>query len=51
MRIDFAELDVMHARARKERAEAVHGLISELVNWIVSRVARVRSGRVAPCRS
>ena len=56
MRIDFAELDAMNARARRERAQAVHGLISEMRDWIVSRIARTRfarahRGSIAACTS
>jgi hypothetical protein len=43
MRIDFSELDAMHARARKERAHALHALINDLGNWIVSRFALLRT--------
>ena len=48
MRIDFAQLEALHARARRERAQAVYRLlIAPLVGFFTSKPA----SKHAPLRS
>jgi len=46
MRIDFAERQALYARARRERAEAVHSLlIAPLVRFFTRRPAKAARSR------
>ena len=40
MRIDYPDLEILHARARRERAEGMYRLISDLGKWIFRHASR-----------
>jgi hypothetical protein len=49
-RIDYAQIEKLHAAARRERAEYIHCLVQRLALWIRARLPRAHPGlRSAPC--
>ena len=50
MRIDYPELEVLHARARRERAEAVYALLIAPLVRLLSRRSRAAAGPAASRR-